>query len=407
MRTPQRNVKDLLTHAKDAAELMVDLAYAAVFFGDEDLGREVVRLEQTLDDDLEDLREVCMLAARNPEEAEQLAGVLGLAVAIETIAGAAEEIARVELRNLGVPQELRDDLRHAAETVARIKIRPENELEGRPLRDLELPARTGMWVIAVRRDVDFIYGPDGDLVLQEGDVLLLQGPEEGVDDLRELAGGTPRTLPPPVEHPKLTELDRAVDLCVELKNSSEVAVGLAYSSILLRDRALATEVSVIEDRTDQLWNELEGWVLRAAADSDQPEQLRGLLRMGAASERIADAAQSMTRLVESDEPPHPVITQALAETDEVVADAYVDASSEAAGRTLSELELHTDTGMEVLALQRGHRWIYRPRSSRHLEGGDRLLALGPHEGVARLRKLTGDDRDPEQQTTHTPEPEYA
>lgn len=406
MRTPQRNVKDLLTHAKDAAELMVDLAYAAVFFGDEDLGREVVRLEQTLDDDLGDLREVCMLAARNPEDAEQLAGVLGLAVAIETIAGAAEEIARIELRNLGVPQALRDDLRHAAETVARIKIRADNQLEGRPLRALELPARTGMWVIAVRRDVDFIYGPDGELVLQEGDVLLLQGPEDGVDDMRELAGGAPRNLPPPVEDRKLTELDRAVDLCVELKNSSEVAVGLAYSAILLQDRALATEVSVIEDRTDHLWSELEGWVLRAAADSDQPEQLRGLLRMGAASERIADAAQSMTRLVESDDLPHPVIARALAETDEVVADAYVSDDCEAAGRTLSELELHTDTGMEVLALQRGQRWIYRPRSSRRLEPGDRVLALGPNEGVARLRKLTGDDRDPARQTTHSPEPEY-
>ena len=30
-----RNVKDLLAEAKDASELMVDLAYAAVFFNDE------------------------------------------------------------------------------------------------------------------------------------------------------------------------------------------------------------------------------------------------------------------------------------------------------------------------------------------------------------------------------------
>ena len=32
-----RNVKELLVEAKDASELMVDLAYAAVFFNDEDL----------------------------------------------------------------------------------------------------------------------------------------------------------------------------------------------------------------------------------------------------------------------------------------------------------------------------------------------------------------------------------
>jgi hypothetical protein len=41
MRT-RRTVKDLLVEAKDAAELMVDLAYAAIFFGDDALAREVL-----------------------------------------------------------------------------------------------------------------------------------------------------------------------------------------------------------------------------------------------------------------------------------------------------------------------------------------------------------------------------
>ena len=36
-----KNVKELLVESKDAAELMVDLAYAAVFFDEEKLAREV------------------------------------------------------------------------------------------------------------------------------------------------------------------------------------------------------------------------------------------------------------------------------------------------------------------------------------------------------------------------------
>jgi uncharacterized protein with PhoU and TrkA domain len=402
MRIQRRTVKDLLVQAKDVAELMVDLAYAAVFFGDTDLGREVLRLEEKLDDALAELRFVCMLAARTAEDAERLSGVLGLAVAIEGIAGAAEEIARVELRDLGVPRELRDDLRHAAEVVARVKLRRDNQLAGRPLRDVGLPARTGMWVIAVRRDADFDYGPGGDYVLREGDVLFLQGPSQGIDLVRGLAGGTPHELPPPVEHRKLSNLDRAVDLSVELKNSSEVAVGLAYSSILLRDRGLAAEVGVIENRTDALWNELESWVLRAAPEAEEPEALRGLLRLGAASERIADAAQSMTRIVEEDEPPHPVIAQALSEADEIVAEAVVNAGSEAEGRTLAELRMQTETGMEVLAIERRDRWVYRPRSSRRLEAGDRILAIGPEEGAPLLRAMCGDDRPEGEEGWHEP-----
>jgi uncharacterized protein with PhoU and TrkA domain len=388
----RRTVKDLLVGAKDAAELMVDLAYAAIFFGDDAIAREVIRLEEIVDELLVELRAVCMIATRTAEDADRLAGVLSMAVSIEGIADAAEDIARVVLKDLGVPPELRDDLRHATEVTARIKIREENQLESASLRELELPARTGMWVIAIRRDVEWLYGPEPEDVLRHGDVLFLQGPKEGVDHVRELAGGTPRELPPPPQRAKLTNLDRAVDLVVELKNVSEVAVGLAYSAILLRDRSLAAEVSVIEDTSDELFHQLEGWVLRAAAELEDPDELRGLLHLASAAERIVDSAQSMCRVIEDEGPPHPIIAAALSEADEIVADAEVATGSPAADRTLGELQVQTQTGMEVLAIQRRGRWLYRPKRSHRLEVGDRLLAIGPEEGAPRLRELCGDVR---------------
>ena len=65
----RRNVKELLVEAKDASELMVDLAYAAVFFGDDDLAREVIRIEDRMDVAVHEMRILCMLAARSPEDA--------------------------------------------------------------------------------------------------------------------------------------------------------------------------------------------------------------------------------------------------------------------------------------------------------------------------------------------------
>lgn len=403
-RTEQRTVKDLLVEAKDAAELMVDLAYAAVFFDDHTLAQEVLELEARMDDLLVELRRVCMLAARTPDDADQLAGVLSMAVSIEGIADSAEDIARVVLKDLGVPRQLREDLRHATEITARVRIHATNEMEGRPLHELELPAHTGMWIIAIRRDVAWTYGPDGDEVLREGDRLIVQGPPESLETVRRMAGHSPREARDEGEEPRtLSNLDRAVDLVVELKNTSEIAVGLAYSAILLRDPTLAAEVGVIEDRSDDLWHGLEGWVLRAAAEAEDPDSLRGLLHLAAASERIVDAAQSMCRLVEEDDV-HPVIARALAEADEIVADAIVAASSEVVGRTLSELQIHTQTGMEVLAIERGGRWIYRPRSRRALAAGDRLLMVGPEESAPRLREWVGDDR-PEHDEHGWTEPE--
>jgi uncharacterized protein with PhoU and TrkA domain len=393
----RRNVKELLVEAKDASELMVDLAYAAVFFDDDDLAREVIRLEERMDDAVAELRILCMLATRSPEDAEQLSGVLGMVNAIEEIADAAEDIARVVLKDLGVPGELRDDLRHAEEVLARVKLRDTNRMAGASLRDLALPSETGMWVIAIRRDVDFVYGPSGETVLLDSDVLFLQGPEEGIDKVRALAGGEPHNLAPPAERKKLSNLDRAVDILVEMKNAAEVAVGLAYSAVLYGDAGLAREVSGLEDRCDDLYYELQRWVLRAAAEVDDAEldELRALLQIGSSSERIADAAQEMTRLAESDDDPHPVIAVALREADEIVSDAIVASGAAAEGGTLSDLSLETETGMYVLGIQRGGRWVYRPRGGQTLDAGDRLLVTGPEEGVTLLRNLTGDRRDPD------------
>src|SRR3989442_6132221 len=183
-----RNVKDLLSEAKDASELMVDLAYAAVFFNDEDLAEEVEELERRLDGYLRRLREISMLAARSPEDAEAMGAVLHLASAIEKIGQAASDIARVIQAKLGIPAELRPDLRHADEIVGRVRVREGAPCVGQPLRDLLLPSETGMWLLAIRRGNDWGFDPQADTVLSENAVLLFQGPEEGGDLSRTVAG---------------------------------------------------------------------------------------------------------------------------------------------------------------------------------------------------------------------------
>jgi uncharacterized protein with PhoU and TrkA domain len=43
--------------------------------------------------------------------------------------------------------------------------------------------------------------------------------------------------------------------------------------------------------------------------------------------------------------------------------------------------------MFVLAVQRGPRWIYRPRAGFVLRAADRLIAVGPEEGEEELATL--------------------
>jgi uncharacterized protein with PhoU and TrkA domain len=176
---------------------------------------------------------------------------------------------------------------------------------------------------------------------------------------------------------------------VEMKNVSEVAIGLAYSALLFNDQGLAAEVNHLEDRLDEMRERLEVWVLRGAAEQVEPSPLRGLLHLGAAAEELGDAAQQMVWLVEENEEMHPVLALAFGDTDEVIVRVPVSPGSFLDGRTLTATNLELETGYYLLAIRRAGRYLYRPRGPVEMHAGDELIASGPDEGRSRLAELGG------------------
>ena len=384
-----RNLKTMLSEAKDTSELMIDLGYAAVYFSDTAMAEEVYELESRLSDLVHEMRAVCVLAARSPRDADAMASVLQVVGAIERRGNAAVDIGRIVTHRLGIPRALVADLSSAEEISHRVRVREDSQMAHRPLSALELPVEVGMRVMAVRRDRDWITEVDGDLVLVPGDVLFLQGAAAGIAELRTLAGAPDWEPPKLSEEPELSDLDRAIDVLVEMKNISEVAVGLAYSALVLRDQGLAAEVNHLEDRLDEMKERLELWVLRGAQEHVDPSALRGLLHLAQAAEEIGDAAQQLVWLVEEDEELHPILAIALGHADEVVVRVPVAAGAPADGASLQSLCMETETGFYLLAIRRGGRYLYRPRAGVTLQAGDDLIATGPDEGHPLLAELCG------------------
>ncbi len=389
MDTRPRNLRAMLSDAKDISELMVDLAYAALYFGDPDMAEEVGELEERMNGLVHDMRSVCVLAARHPREADEMASVLHMISAIEHIGNDATDIARIVTHRLGIPRELVADLSQAEEVSHRVRVRESSHLSRRPLCDLELPVQTGMRVVAIRRGRDWITDVDGDELCTPGDVLFLRGSPAGINRLRELAAAPPWEPPVPPEDGVLTDLDRAVDVLVEMKNISETAVGLAYSALVLRDQGLAAEVRHLEDRLDEMKDRLELWVLRAAESQPDPSGLRGLLHLSQAAENLGDQAQQMVWLIEQKEELHPILALALGESDDVVVRVPVAPGSQADGASLGSLRLDIEPGFHVMAVRRGGRYVYRPRGGEVLQPGDELLASGPDEGHPKLAERCG------------------
>ncbi len=375
-----RNLREMLAEAKDLSELMVDLAYASLFFGDPDMAEEVGELEERMNELVQDMRGVCIMAVRRPQEAEGMSSVLQVISAIERIGNDAVDIARIVTHKLGIPAQLLVDLSEAEEVSHRVLVSEGSHMAHRPLSAHELPVQTGMRVMAIRRERDWITDVHGDIVLVPGDVLFLRGSPDGITRLRELAAATPWTPPQMPEDTFTTDLDRAVDVLVEMKNLSEVAVGLAYSALVLGDLGLAAEVRHLEDRLDEMKDRLELWVLRAASDKVDPSPLRGLLHLSQAAEDIGDQAQQMVWLIEQREDVHPILGLALGDSDDVVVRLPVAEGSEAEQAQLSDLQLNIEPGFTVLAIRRGGQYLYRPRGRARLLAGDELIASGPDEG---------------------------
>lgn len=381
-----RTLKAMLAEAKDTSELMLDLAYAGLFYADREFADEVLELEDELNRLVHSMREVCLLASRSPSDAAGLASLLQVIGSIEVVGNQAVDIGKVVLESIGIPRELRADLARAEEVVDRVTIRPGSGLDGRSVQDAELAVH-GVRLLAIRRSPRWLFDPPDDEVLSAGDALLVRGLEEGILVIREMAGMGPKAVLPEEDAIPLTELDRAIDTLIEMKNTAEVAVGLAYAAVLFADRGLAAEVNRLEDRLDDMREALESWVLDAALEARARPALRGLLHLAVASETIGDAAQSMVWLIERNEELHPIIAEALEETEDVVFQTEVPTGSRAAGQSLDDLQVHETTGMSVLAISRGGRWLYRPAGRAGIEAGDRLVLIGPSEAIEDVERL--------------------
>jgi len=177
---------------------------------------------------------------------------------------------------------------------------------------------------------------------------------------------------------------------VELKDTSEMMIDLAYSALLYDSRQIAEEVMMLEERMDNLHTEFELLVLSSRGEPEDAMGLLGLIRMGVVTERIADAAAEIAEVVLRSEETHPVLRMVIEDAEETVDRVLVTEGSPVLGKTLKEARIPQETGMWVLVIRRGNRWM-RPKLSTVLEVGDVVIASGYADGEEDFRKLVGGD----------------
>ncbi len=385
-----RTVRDILIEMKDASEFALSLAYASLLYQDKDLAEEVMGLEAELDELRYELFKLVIMAGRSPKEAESLAALIDIGVAVDEITDAVADLAKLVLSGYPVHPTLSWMLYHAEDVIGLIRVEKSSPLISMRGSDLEDPANlAGCEVLAVKKRGRWIFEIPPDMEVEEGDLLLVEGTKEGLDALRELSGLKKRGL---IEGMEIEIDERSKELAEMLRSIrslSELSIYLAYASVLYNNPMMASEVSRLEEDMDEMEERIYELIMKDV--SGKPREAVPLIRMAASSERIGDASMRMAQLVERGIITHPVFETVVEESEETIVRAVVREDSKAVGMKIWDLSLEEAAGTWIVAIKRGVMWIYAPKDDEIIRAGDMVILIGPQEGIDDALKILGAD----------------
>jgi uncharacterized protein with PhoU and TrkA domain len=182
-------------------------------------------------------------------------------------------------------------------------------------------------------------------------------------------------------------LDEAEELLLQVKDTGEILIDLAYSSLIFMDHELADEVLLLTEYVKDLNGRLEKTVIERVSQDKDFDRAVTLIRLSRAMEDIADSAENIADVVLRDITVHPVLAESILESETSIAREVIMAKSVLAGHKLKDTSLATDTGWFVIVLKREGKWVIGPDGETVLEPGDIIFARGPIESRGHLCRL--------------------
>jgi len=179
---------------------------------------------------------------------------------------------------------------------------------------------------------------------------------------------------------------------IQMKDISELMIDLAYSAALFHNKELAEEVMELESKVDDLVYLLYMNLMLAARDRDDAEKLSGVAKVGSLTNAISDAAADIASLVIHDIMVHPAVRAAFQRAEEHLIRVVVDEDSFIAGKTIDDLDLAAEVGVDIIAIRRGEIWHINP-DKEILMPEDVLVARGTADGLESLSKAAKGEVD--------------
>jgi uncharacterized protein with PhoU and TrkA domain len=165
-------------------------------------------------------------------------------------------------------------------------------------------------------------------------------------------------------------------LILEMKDTSELMIDLAYSALLFNNREIAEEVYHLEDRIDKMNQKVQRDAISEFA-RDNPEAALTYIRLASSIEVIADSAREIADVVLREIEPHPILSESIRESEVIILNTKVSPSSILNKKTIGKVRLASETGMWVIAIRRKSKMLFGPDENTIIKAGDVLITRGP------------------------------
>lgn len=183
-----RSVRDILIEMKNISGKIVDLAFSSIIFDSEDIAREVLRLEERVDDLLSMLRMRVLMAAETVKDAEKLLPILSVATSIDEITNAAGDLAKILLKGFKLHPIVLESLKMVDEVVVRLHVKPASPLIGKTLSQISRELKVDFTPLVLRRGGRTIISPSEDTKLKQHDYVIVKTTALGAEALARIGG---------------------------------------------------------------------------------------------------------------------------------------------------------------------------------------------------------------------------
>ncbi len=184
-------IEQSIIEMKNKVELMLDLAYSALFLQDRDIAREVLKLEEYFDWLYTQFQLVALSIFHEDGGKSDILGLIRLGTHMEALADTAAKIAETIIKlDISLGRKLfKLVAEEGEEFVSVAKIEEGSYLCCKSIDESQIESKLDIRILAVRRGNKWFFDPPNNFRINKGDIIIVRGYAEALDDIRAIASG--------------------------------------------------------------------------------------------------------------------------------------------------------------------------------------------------------------------------